>query len=60
MAKLKFKSYIFKSIFYNFFINTFYIFFIYIKMCKHLSAKYYSENQERLQKRALERYQSLS
>ena len=29
-------------------------------MSKNLSAKYYQENKERLQKRACERYQSLS
>ena len=40
-----------KSIFYNFFYNFFYIFvFIYMKMSKYLSATYYQENKERLQK----------
>ena len=39
-----------------FFINSFYIyfykfFFIYIKMSKNSSAKYYQENKERLQKK---------
>ena len=29
-------------------------------MSKNLSAKYYQENKERLQKKACERYQSLS
>ena len=29
-------------------------------MYKHLSAKYYQENKERLQKKARERYQDLS
>ena len=29
-------------------------------MSKHLSAKYYQENKERLQKKARERYQDLS
>ena len=36
------------------------IFSIYIKIFKNLSAKYYEENKERLQKKALERYQNLS
>ena len=31
-----------------------------IKISKILSAKYYQENKERLQKKALERYQNLS
>ena len=34
-------------------------FFIYIKICKNLSAKYYQENKERLQQKARERYQNL-
>ena len=66
MIKLKFKSDFFKSfnkfIFYNFFIIFFYNFFyncivstIYIKMSENLSAKYYQENKERLQKKANER-----
>ena len=38
-----------------FLINTNF-FFIYIKINKTLSAKYYQENKERLQKKALERY----
>ena len=42
---------------YNFF-NIF--FFIYIKISKNLSAKYYHENKERLQKKARKRYQNLS
>ena len=29
-------------------------------MSKHLSAKYYQENKERLQKKACQRYQNLS
>ena len=29
-------------------------------MCKNLSAKYYQDNKERLQRKALERYQNLS
>ena len=64
MIKLKFKSDIFiscnKSIFYNFFYN---FFSIYIKISKNLSAKYYQENKERLQKKkkkGRERYQNLS
>ena len=36
-----------QSIFYNFFTISF---FIYIKMYKYLSNKYYQENRERLQK----------
>ena len=37
-----------------------FLFFTYIKIYKLLSAKYYQENKERLQKKALERYQNLS
>ena len=37
-----------------------YIIFIYIKMSKDSSAKYYQNNKERLQKKSCERYQSLS
>ena len=59
MKKLKFKSDIFKSsnksIFYKYF-----IFFFIIFSSKHLSAKYYQENKERLQKNACEKYQNLS
>ena len=33
---------------------------MYIKMSKTLSAKYYQENKEGLQKKARERYQNLS
>ena len=56
MIKLKLKSDFFKSsnkfIFYRFFHNFFYnFFFIYINVSKTLSAKYYQENQERLQKK---------
>ena len=36
------------------------IFFAYIKMSKDSSAKYYQNNKEKLQKKADERYQSLS
>ena len=36
------------------------IFFIYIKMYRNLSAKYYQENKEKLQKKADERCQILS
>ena len=46
IAKVKFKSEILKSIFLK-------IFFIYIKIPKTLSAKYYQENKERLQKKLL-------
>ena len=46
------------------FINFFRIFykfiFIYVKMSKTLSAKYYQENKEKLQKKAREVYQNLS
>ena len=35
-------------------------FFIIIKTSKNLSAKYYQENKDRLQKRPSERYQNLS
>ena len=47
--------------FYNFFYKfSCKFFFIYIKVSKYLSAKYYEENKERLQKQACERYQNLS
>ena len=36
------------------------LFFMYIKMSKNLSDKYYQENKERLQKKAWEGYQNLS
>ena len=36
------------------------MFFTYLKMSKDSSAKYYQNNKERLQKKARERYQSLS
>ena len=43
------------------FFNSFYkCFFIYIKMSKYLSVSYYQENEERLQKKAPERYQNLT
>ena len=64
--KLKFKSDILKSsnqcIFYNFLqFSTFSIIFFHIlKISKHLSASYYQENKERLQRKASERYQILS
>ena len=45
----------------QFFINFFiYFFFTYIKISKDLSAKYYQDNKQRLQKNAPEKYQSLS
>ena len=51
--KFKIKSNILKSsnkfILYKFFYN---FFFIYIKMLKNLSAKYYEETKERLQKKS--------
>ena len=34
--------------------------YIYIYMCKNLSAKYYQENKERLHKKASERHQNRS
>ena len=59
MAKLDFKRDIFKtshkSIFYNFFL---YFFFIYIYK-NVLSATYYQENKEKLQKKLM-KYQNLS
>ena len=69
MAKLKFKSVIFKSfnkstfilIFSSFFFVFLLFFFfclIYIKMSRNLSGKYYQESKERLQKIAPERYQN--
>ena len=45
-------------IFFVFFFIIF--FFIIIKTSKNLSAKYYQENKDRLQKRPSERYQNLS
>ena len=47
MTKLKFKSVIFKSIFYK----HFFIFSSCTEMSKNLSVKYYQENKERLQKK---------
>ena len=47
-------------IFINFFIIFHKFIFIYVKMSKTLSAKYYQENKERLQKKAREVYQNLS
>ena len=38
----------------------FIFFFIYIKISKYLSAKYYQNNNERLQKKACQIYQNLS
>ena len=43
-----------------FFITFSIIFFIYIKTSKNLSAKYFQENKERLQKKARERYKNIS
>ena len=40
--------------------NFFVFFFTYINMFKDSSAEYYQNNKERLQKKARERYQSLS
>ena len=49
------------TLFINFVIIIFYTFlFIYIKISKNLSAKYYQEKKERLQKRPCEKYQSFS
>ena len=50
---LKFSN---ESIFYRFFkyiLLHIYILFIYIKMSKNLSAKYYQENKQRLQQKSL-------
>ena len=59
MTKLKFKSDIFFKVFIIFLY--FFFFHIYIKVSKNLSAKYYQENTERLQKKQThERYQNLS
>ena len=41
-------------------VNFFVFFFTYINMFKDSSAEYYQNNKERLQKKARERYQSLS
>ena len=57
ITKLKFKREILKYIFLNFFYK---LFLIYIKISKTLSAKYYQENKEKLQKKPLGRYQNLS
>ena len=46
MAELKFKSDILKSSNKYPFYKFLYIFFIYIKMSKNLSAKYYHENKD--------------
>ena len=35
-------------------------YFTYLKMSKNPPAKYYQDNKERLQKKSLERYQTLS
>ena len=40
----------------NFCIIFFIFFFIYIKMSEESSAKYYQDNKESLQKKAVERY----
>ena len=55
MRKLNFKSDIFKFFHKSGFFTVFHIFlfflsYIYIKMAKSLSAKYYQENEERIQK----------
>ena len=44
----------------NFFIFYLVIFFIYIKMSKDSSARYYPKNKEKIQKRSREKYWSLS
>ena len=54
---LSINLFILRIAFINFFII---FFFIYIKVSKNLSAKYYQESKERLQKKARERYQNLS
>ena len=43
-----------------FFVIIFYIFFTHINLSKNLSAKYYQNNNERLQKKFSEKYHSLS
>ena len=52
MTKLKFKSDIFEfpNKFFFIYIYIFIIFLKYVKISKVLSAKYYQENKERLQK----------
>ena len=54
--------YIFQEIcfLHSFLFLLIYIFFIWIKLSKNLSAKYYQENKERPQKKARKRYQNLS
>ena len=47
---LKFKSHIFYQFSCTFFFFFFIYIYIYIKIPKYLSAKYYQENKERLQK----------
>ena len=44
----------------NFFIFYLVIFFIYIKMSKDSSARYYPKNKEKIQKKSDEKYWSLS
>ena len=61
ITKLKLKSEILKSVFYKFFYKSLYRFFLYIKISKTLSAKYYQENKEGLQKKTSQKkHQSLS
>ena len=58
MTKLKFKSFN-AIIFYSCFKKLFFNSLIYTKMSKNLSAKYYQENKEKMQKKARERCQNL-
>ena len=55
---MKFLNPFFNKFFYKFF--NFFFFSTYVKISKILSAKYYIENKERLQKKAFKRYQNLS
>ena len=54
---MKFLNPFFNKFFYKF---NFFFFSTYVKISKILSAKYYIENKERLQKKACKRYQNLS
>ena len=64
MTKLKFKKVTFLKLLINtfFFCNFFFykFLFIYTKLSKNLTAEYYQQDKERLQKKACERYQNIS
>ena len=60
MIRLKLKSDTFKSLVNPFFYYFFKVFSKYIKIPQSLSAKYSQKVEERLQKKARERYQNVS